>query len=80
MNPMHLMKLKGLWDDFVSRHPKFPNFIRAIAQTGIKEGSILELKVTDPDGKSYITNIKVAKKDLQLFQTLQKLKQQTEKR
>lgn len=74
MNPMNLMKIKGLWDDFTSRHPKFPKFLRAVAQKGIKEGSILEIKVTDPNGTSQTANIKIKKKDLELFRILANIK------
>lgn len=41
MNPMNLFQLKKLWIEFTARHPKFPNFIKAVSQNAIQEGTIL---------------------------------------
>lgn len=73
MNPMQLLKIKNLWDEFASRHPKFPLFLKDVLQKGVQEGSIFEVKVTSPDGHTAVTNIKISKKDLELFQALKKM-------
>lgn len=72
MNPMNFMKLKGLLDDFNARHPKLFKFLRAVSQKGMQEGSVIEIKITNPDGNSHTANIKVSQKDLEFFQALQK--------
>lgn len=69
MNPMALMQLKGLYDNFKANHPKVPMFFKA-AGASIGEGSIIEISVTDPAGKKMTTNMKVSKEDLELFQQL----------
>ena len=51
MNPAMLFKIKSAWDKFVNNHPKFPMFLRAASATGIKEGYIIEVKITDTEGK-----------------------------
>lgn len=73
MNPMHLFQLKKLWSEFTSRHPKFPNFIKAVSQNAIQEGTILEIQVTCPDGKSFASNLKVTAEDLEMLQMLRQL-------
>lgn len=45
-NPGMMFKIKGAWERFVQNHPKFPMFLRAAAATGIKEGYIIEVKIT----------------------------------
>ena len=70
MNPMDIFKFKSMWDDFTSRHPKFPLFLNAVSQNGIVEGTIIEVQIKRPDGKEFTTNLKIAKEDMELFQKL----------
>lgn len=65
-----VMKIKGAWDTFTTTHPKFPMFLNAISKKGIKEGTIMEISITDPDGTVMNTNIKVTASDLELFETI----------
>ena len=74
MNPMDILKFKGLWDDFTRRHPKFPLFLNALAQNGITEGTILEINVKRPDGKEISSNLKITKEDMELFQKLRDMR------
>ena len=69
MNPMALMQLKGLYDKFKNNHPKVPMFFKAAGQN-IGEGSIIEISITDPQGKKMTTNMKVSEEDIELFQQL----------
>ncbi|MBR1597851.1 MAG: hypothetical protein IJ661_02925 [Lachnospiraceae bacterium] len=69
MNPMALMQLKGLYDKFKANHPKVPMFFKA-AGGNIGEGSVIEISITDPEGKKMTTNMKVSAEDLELFQQL----------
>lgn len=70
MDIMKLMKIKGAWEKFQSNHPKFTPFINAVSQNGITEGTIMELTVTTPDGKTLSTNIKVQASDLELMEQI----------
>ncbi|MBE5876296.1 MAG: hypothetical protein E7290_05360 [Lachnospiraceae bacterium] len=62
-----IMKIKGAWDTFNGNHPRFMPFMKAIAQDGVQEGTIIEIKVTNPAGKEYNTNMKITQSDLELF-------------
>ena len=53
------MQFKKYWDEFTSRHPKFPMFLTAIMQNGIKEGTIIEIQIKNPDGKEFASNMKM---------------------
>ena len=69
MNPMMIMKIREMMLKFQKNHPKFPNFLRAAAGQ-IKEGSVLEIKVTDADGESIVGNIRVTADDMELVKQL----------
>ena len=73
-NMMQLMGLKADFDKFKNNHPKFVQFIQAMSQNGLQEGTILECKVTTPGGKEIQANIKITQDDIML---LQKLKEQS---
>lgn len=73
INPMQLFALKGDFDKFKKNHPRFIQFIQAISQDGIKEGTVLECKVIGTDGREMQTNIKVTQDDLELFAKLKNL-------
>lgn len=68
-----MMKLKSMWDAFCGRHPKFPQFLRAVTQQGISEGTVLEITVLTPDGKSFTSNLKVTQEDLDAVKSLREL-------
>lgn len=67
MNPAMLFKIKGAWEKFVQNHPKFPLFLRAASTSGIREGYIIEVKITDTDGKAICTNVKLTESDMELM-------------
>lgn len=73
MNPAVLLKMKGAWDKFASNHPKFPMFIKAAAQQAIQEGSIIEISITDKDGKKIDTNLLIKAEDIELFESLREM-------
>ena len=70
INPMQLLKLKGLWDQFTQRHPKFPAFLKAMSQGAISEGSVLEITVTTADGRKLSSNLKITAEDMALVEEL----------
>ena len=74
MNPLDIMKFKGMWDSFTKRHPKFPLFLNAVMQSGIEEGTVIEMQIKKPDGKEYATNLKISKDDMALFEKLKDMK------
>ncbi len=73
MNPMALLSMKSAIDKFQNNHPRFVQFIKAMADSGIQEGTILECNVITPEGKELQTNIKITQDDLELIEKLKEL-------
>lgn len=69
-----LLKLKGIWDKFTKNHPKFPSFIKEFQKRGLKEGSIIDLKITYPDNVEIEANIKLCAEDLAIIEELKSMK------
>ncbi|NLK28913.1 MAG: hypothetical protein GX306_11320 [Clostridiales bacterium] len=72
-NPTKLFKIKNAWDTFARNHPKFAMFLNAIHQTGLEEGTIIEINVTTASGKTLSSNMKLTKSDMDLFRELSEL-------
>lgn len=70
INPMKLLQLKPLLGKFRANHPKFVQFFAAASQSGLAEGSVIEVSITNPDGKNLCTNLKLTQEDLEMFQTI----------
>lgn len=70
-NPMKIMQMQSTWKAFVERHPKLPMFIRAVGSQALAEGTILEIKVTKPDGTNMVTNLKLSDEDLDAIRKVQ---------
>ena len=71
INPMKLLELKNLWSAFTKRHPKFPQFLSAVQRAGIPEGTIIDVQITSPDGKTVTSNVKVTSDDIDAVKSLQ---------
>lgn len=74
INPKRLMEMKRIKDQFEQRHPKFSMFLQDASKEGIQEGSIIEINITRPDGRQMCSNIRVAREDLDVFDTLKELR------
>ncbi len=74
INPLEMMKLGERFKIFSSQHPKVTPFIQTVSRDAIREGSVLELKVTDPEGKEYVTNIRVTAEDMETVNILKNMK------
>lgn len=70
INPKRLMEMKRIKDQFEQRHPKFSRFLQDASREGIQEGSVIDIQITRPDGSTMCSNIRVAKEDLEVFDTL----------
>ena len=70
INLMQILKIKGMWDQFTQRHPKFPAFLKAMSQGAISEGSVLEITVTTADGRKLSSNLKITAEDMALVEEL----------
>ena len=74
MNIGSIFKIRSAWNKFTNTHPKFPQFISAVQRKGIKENTIIEIKITDPDGTELCSNIRVTASDLELFDELKDIR------
>ena len=72
-NPTAIFQMMNLWNKFKQNHPKFPKFMTAVYQNGIKEGSIIEINVTTADGQSLNSNLKITASDMELIEQLKQL-------
>lgn len=70
VNPAALLTFKKKWDEFSGRHPKFVSFLGALKNQGITEGSIIDMKVTMPNGEVFQSNIKLTHEDIELIRGL----------
>lgn len=73
MNPLKMMQLSAAMKQFQAAHPKFIHFWNAVRARGLREGTILELKVTTPEGETLVTNIRVTPEDLELLRELREM-------
>ena len=73
MNPMALLKAKKSWETFCGNHTRFPAFMQAVQSAGIQEGTIIEVSVTTPAGKTMTTNVRLTASDMQAFNDLKGL-------
>lgn len=72
MDPLQLLKMKGMWEKFTARHPKFPAFLKAAEQGAIGEGTVIEITITTAEGKKISSNLKVKAEDMEMFETLKR--------
>lgn len=70
-----IQKLKGGMERFRMNHPKFPLFLNAVSQDALREGAVVEITVTTPEGKNYRSNLKLMQEDLELIECLKALRQ-----
>ena len=74
LNPMELLKIRKVWNTFVSEHPKFLPYFGNLKSSGyLSEGSVIDMIVTDKEGKSVRYNMRLTKNDLELMRVLAEL-------
>lgn len=66
MNPMALVKLKGMLETFRENHPKIPGFF-ATAANGVDVGSTIEMKVTNSAGQHLNASIRLNEDDIEFL-------------
>lgn len=65
-----IQKAKEAIDRFRKNHPKFPAFIEAVSKNAIKDGTLIEITVTTPDGTCYESNLKLNSEDMELLEMI----------
>ncbi|MBQ3392269.1 MAG: hypothetical protein IJG52_02535 [Lachnospiraceae bacterium] len=74
LNPMEIMKLGDRLRIFREQHPRVESFIRDNFNRSMQEGTVIEMKVTKPDGRTSICNFRVSKEDLETVEILRNIK------
>lgn len=69
-----MLKLGGLWGKFSKNHPKFPGFVKAVQKNGLKPDTIIDIKISYPDGSNLDTNLKITESDIAIIDELKKIK------
>lgn len=69
-----LLTLKQAWDTFKRNHPKFPDFISAVAERGAVEGTEVLISVSYPNGQNYKAGLKLKASDMALLEQLKSLR------
>lgn len=72
-NPAAIFQMMNLWNRFQRNHPKFPKFLSAVVKNAVKEGSIIEIRVTTAEGESYDSNLKINAEDMEMIEQLKEL-------
>lgn len=72
MNPVKLMQMKSMFEKFKISHPKIPAFFND-AVNSLQVGSIIEMKVTAPDGRTLCANMRVNADDMELLRQANEL-------
>ena len=68
-----LQALKNIWKLFVKITRNFLLFLNAVSHNALEEGTVIEISVTSPSDKNYVTNIKLRQDDLDFLRELQSL-------
>ncbi len=69
INPVMLMRMKEKIEGFNREHPKVLPFLESIKDDAMTVGSVIELKVTSPDGREKVSNIRVKESDVDIIKT-----------
>ena len=77
VNPVTFFKMKGLWDQFVANHPKFPLFLQAVASKPLEADTVIEISIRRPNGDTISSNVKLTPSDLELFEQLKAFRTNT---
>ena len=64
INPNEITGIKKSLECLYQTTSQIPQFLSAVQQAGIPEGTIIEVQITSPDGKTFTSNMKVTSEDI----------------
>lgn len=71
LNPMTLLRIRKLWGQFTAAHPKLLPYLGELRNSGyVRDGSVIDLTVTSPDGRDLRYNMRVTAEDLELIKAV----------
>lgn len=71
---MQFMQLSDRLRIFQSQHPRVIDFIRDVGRNTLEPGVVMELRVTDNNGKTSVTNIRLTQEDMETIEIIKNLK------
>lgn len=72
MNPMQMLQLKNMMERFQNNHPRVLPFLHD-AGSRVQAGTVIEMKVTTPDGHTLCSNIRVTEDDMELVRQVRSM-------
>ena len=73
INPLDFFKVKAGLGKLGEEHPKLFPFMKAVSAAGAREGTIVEMKVTTPEGQVLESNMKLTANDIELFRMIREI-------
>ena len=73
INPAKMIQLKKQYEAFLERHPKFMRYMAYITDNYISEGAVMDVTVTDTQGKSIHGNAKLTAEDVVFLQEVRRM-------
>ena len=70
---MSIMQLQQRFQVFQQEHPKIIAFFKALGNDSMQEGTIIDIKVTTPDGKEIASNMKITENDIATFKQMMEI-------
>ena len=74
MNPMQLVQMAERLRIFRSQHPKVLEFLQVVVKNDLEPGVVMELKVTDNNGKVSVTNIRLTPEDIETIEIIKSIR------
>ena len=65
MDKMIMNEARNRINMFNNEHPKVLPFLDMLKKNAVEEGTVVEMRVTTPDGKEYVSNIRLTKTDVE---------------
>lgn len=72
-NPAKLLQLKKQYSAFLDRHPKFMRYLAYITDNYMDEGTVMDVTVTDTQGKSLHGNAKLTAEDVTFLKEVRRM-------
>ena len=65
VNPIEFLKMGKRLQIFKQQHPKFSGFIHELDEKALVEGTVIEIRATTPDGRTFVTNLRFTPEDIE---------------
>ena len=73
MNPLEMMSFGSKLERCGQQHPKVVAFLKENHQE-FRQGSVLEIRITTPEGKNVVTNMRMTAEDEEIVDAIKRMK------